>query len=134
MKRSGCLLFACALSVAACGVPIPDAEALRGMSDLHLCQQYALGRSLNAGEFQLAIRTELDRRGAVSPAQWDDIVGQRIRTNMPEHVAVCSWGPYQSINTTAGSFGRHNQIVFGDFGPYVYTENGRVRSWQARLR
>ena len=50
--------------------------------------------------------------------------------DMPEKMLIMSWGKPISINENVGSWGVHKQYVYGDFGPYVYVENGKVTSWQ----
>jgi len=39
-----------------------------------------------------------------------------------------SWGSPYDINRTAGSWGIHEQWVYGD--KYLYFENGVLTSWQ----
>lgn len=41
-----------------------------------------------------------------------------------------SWGNPQAVNSTTFADGTHEQWVYGDFGPYVYVENGIVTSYQ----
>lgn len=53
-----------------------------------------------------------------------------IMLGMPEKMLIMSWGKPISINENVGSWGVHKQYVYGDFGPYVYVENGKVTSWQ----
>lgn len=53
-----------------------------------------------------------------------------IRIGINQCALYASWGYPKSQNRTVGSWGVHIQHVYGDFGPYVYTENGRVTSWQ----
>lgn len=55
---------------------------------------------------------------------------ERIRIGMSECELYAAWGFPKSNNRSAGSWGIHIQHLYGDWGPYVYTENGRVTSWQ----
>lgn len=107
-----------------------DPEDYSDLSDLELCQHYAVTKSRLTKPWTKAAMDELIRRKAVTEAEIADISKEVIRIGMREHAAVCSWGPYKDVNTSVGSWGRHRQYVMGDFGPYVYTENGRVTSWQ----
>lgn len=116
----------------ACGPLPPLDEATLSSSSLNeLCQAYAYGQ-LNTA---LAPRggqamNELILRKEITTKQLQDIKAGTIRTGMPEHIAICSWGPYTDINSSGGIYGTFNQIVIGDKGEYIYTSNGRVESWQ----
>lgn len=55
---------------------------------------------------------------------------EKVLIGMTECDLYASWGYPQSENRSVGSWGVHIQHVYGDFGPYVYTENGRVTSFQ----
>jgi len=41
-----------------------------------------------------------------------------------------SLGSPKSVNRTVTAFGSNEQWVYGDFGPYIYVDNGSVTSWQ----
>jgi hypothetical protein len=58
------------------------------------------------------------------------IIERKIWMGMSKDQLVKSWGRPNDINRTVGSWGSHEQWVYGDFGPYVYVENGTVTSWQ----
>lgn len=116
------------VAVSACATP--DAATMQAATPLQLCQTYAMAKNTYAPDWLNASIDELKRRGSLSKQELSDISRQRMRTGMSEHAAVCSWGPYVDVNTTTGSWGVHRQYVMGQFGPYVYTENGRVTSWQ----
>jgi hypothetical protein len=58
------------------------------------------------------------------------IENSKISLGMTEEQLIASWGRPRDINTTTGSFGVHKQYVYGDFGPYVYVEDGKVTGWQ----
>lgn len=57
---------------------------------------------------------------------------EKVKMGMSTCNLFASWGLPQSKNDTVGSWGVHTQFVYGDFGPYVYTENGSVTSWQQK--
>lgn len=46
----------------------------------------------------------------------------------PEQVIGSSWGKPRSINRTTGSYGTHEQWVYG--GAYLYFQNGGLKSIQ----
>ena len=56
--------------------------------------------------------------------------GDLIRGMNPDQVRL-SWGEPQSINKSTGSYGQHEQWVFGN-GKYAYIRNGVLDSWQTR--
>jgi len=119
-------------TVAACAAPTPPVNQgqISRASNVTLCQTYAQAKSPYAPEWQAAVRNELNKRGAVTKrdkADWDKGL---VRVGMAEHIAVCSWGPYLDVNTTTGAWGTDKQYVFGQFGPYVYTRNGKVTAFQ----
>jgi hypothetical protein len=54
-----------------------------------------------------------------------------IQRGMTAEQVIASWGRPRDINRTVGSWGVHEQWVYGEFGgPYVYLEDGVVTSWQ----
>jgi hypothetical protein len=55
---------------------------------------------------------------------------EKIFIGMNKEQVVASWGLPQKKNRSAGSWGIHEQWVYGDFGPYVYFENNILKSWQ----
>lgn len=67
--------------------------------------------------------------------QYDEKTAQAILNNkifigMSRSALIESWGRPQKINTTVTEYGKEEQFVYGNFGPYVYVENGKVTSWQ----
>jgi hypothetical protein len=109
-------------------------EATIASSNLvELCNWYAFGREYQQADVQSQAETELRRRKALSNKDWSDVKAQTIRTGQKEHVAVCAWGPYKTANVSDGNYGRTVQFIFGDFGPYGYSDNGRITSWQSKL-
>ncbi len=55
---------------------------------------------------------------------------EKVRIGMTECELYASWGLPEKQNRSVGAWGIHTQHVFGSFGAYVYTQNGRVTSWQ----
>lgn len=115
--------------LASCSVPDLSAEQAQKMTNLQLCQTYSVARTYNNSQHMNRAKWELKRRGALSDRDISDITSQTIRTGMKEHVAVCSWGPYEDINTTVVGSHESKQFVI-DLGTYFYTRNGRVYAWQ----
>lgn len=55
---------------------------------------------------------------------------EQVRIGMSVCQMLASWGWPQDQNRSVGSWGTHVQHVYGQGGPYIYTENGRITSWQ----
>lgn len=53
----------------------------------------------------------------------------KVRIGMTKKMCKESWGEPESINRTTGSYGIHEQWVYGD-GNYLYFENGRLSDIQ----
>lgn len=53
---------------------------------------------------------------------------EKVRIGMSECELYAAWGLPGEQNRTVGSWGVHIQHIYGN--SYVYTENGRVTSWQ----
>jgi hypothetical protein len=47
---------------------------------------------------------------------------------MTREMLIESWGSPNDINRTVGSWGVHEQMIYGEV--YVYVENDVVTSWQ----
>lgn len=104
-------------------------DRLAGMTDYELCQKYSSYRVSGADHLTQQFLDELVRRKAVSTSELAQIKGLKISVGMREVVAMCSWGPVEATNETGGYGATTKQLVmYGN--DYVYTENGRVRSWQ----
>lgn len=63
-------------------------------------------------------------------ARIKEIQNGQISLGMTEDQVLASWGSPRKVNNSTGRWGSHQQWVYGDFGPYVYLENGRLTSWQ----
>lgn len=57
------------------------------------------------------------------------IGNKEIMLGMTKAMVIESWGQPDSINKTVGSWGVHEQLVYGS--NYVYIENNLVTSWQS---
>jgi hypothetical protein len=53
----------------------------------------------------------------------------RTRIGMnAEDTVLCGWGKPERVNSSVGSWGTHEQWIYGG-GNYLYIENGKVSSW-----
>lgn len=108
---------------------------LRKLETMEFCQYYGqsmrgesideMGSYKNPHEL---FKKEASRRKLKFSAKL--IKEQKVRIGMSLCDLYASWGYPDAENRTVGGWGVHIQHVYGDFGPYVYTENGRVSSWQ----
>ena len=102
-------------------------QELKAENAWNLCGAYAHGHSEK-------VKAELVRRGEIPDDEWPLIEQNKIRIGMSEFGLVCSWGGAYRINETVGSWGVHKQWVYracrSCSAQYVYTENGKVSSWQ----
>jgi hypothetical protein len=55
---------------------------------------------------------------------------ESIKVGIDQCTLYASWGFPDRINRSVGPWGVHSQLIYGDFGPYVYVQNGVVRSYQ----
>lgn len=83
-------------------------------------------------EREAAIQAYADANPDVDPRMIDAIRGGRIAMGMTAEQARLSFGEPTNINRSVGSWGVHEQWVYGGTGSrvYVYLENGVVTSWQ----
>lgn len=130
MIRFFALLIVAAIPACAVTPPPVNQVQISRASNLTLCQTYAQAKSPYAPEWQAAVRAELSKRGAITSRDQADWNKGFVRIGMAEHIAICSWGPYIDVNTTTGSWGTDKQFVIGQFGPYIYTRNGKVTAFQ----
>lgn len=106
---------------------------LKAMSKEEFCVAY--GKALRKGEiYEIGalpdtvrlVKQELNRR----KLKLDDslVRNEQIRLGISECQLYASWGLPRDQNQSVGRWGIHIQHVY--YGKYVYTENGRVTSWQ----
>lgn len=69
------------------------------------------------------IFSKLSRRVATA------IENEKVIIGMTTSEALASWGKPSDINRTAGSWGTHEQWVYGN-KTYLYFKNGKLTSWQ----
>lgn len=99
-----------------------------------------------ASPFFLVVTTESGKEGLIPYSsrdfhetnpinpEWDDSTVERIKAGkvaigMSREQVLLSWGPPQKNNKSVGSYGTHEQWVYGN-GQYLYFENGTLKSYQ----
>lgn len=60
---------------------------------------------------------------------WNLIMNGRVQRGMTKEQCRLSWGNPENINVTTGSFGTHEQWVYG-LDSYLYFENGKLTTIQ----
>lgn len=107
---------------------------LKAMSKDEVCAAY--GKALRGQEiYEIGDVAELmklvKKESARRKLKFDDSLTrkERIRMGISECQLFASWGLPEDQNRTVGGWGVHIQHVYGS-GTYVYTENGKVTSWQ----
>ena len=76
------------------------------------------------------LEQEIDSRTDLTEEEREAAKEQKIFIGMSEHALICSLGQPRSSNRTVTVSGTSVQYVYGSFGPYVYTTNGYITSWQ----
>jgi len=112
-----------------------SSKKIAKMSDaqMNYLSCYELTRALRDTGSEKIRRNLLSRPGITEEDMYS-IQNGSIRIGMSEYAMLCSIGrPPNDINETVGSWGVHKQYVFktGRYSAlYVYTEKGKVTSWQ----
>lgn len=92
----------------------------------------ALGKALRASDREFAramiVRASELNFGGLKFAQQAAIRKHEISLGMTPCMAVAAWGRPEDINSSVGSYGRHEQWVYN--GTYLYFENDTLTSWQ----
>ena len=73
---------------------------------------------------------EFVRRGVFRKGHAARIKAGKVVTGMNANELRGAWGAPSDANRTVSRWGTRTQHVYGDFGPYVYTRDGIVTSWQ----
>lgn len=122
------LVFGCADSPSR--ILLKKSAKLKAVSTLDLCKSYYLRPTVK-------VRLELKERNEFTPDEWSFIDQQKIYIGMRELALVCAWGYpglFGSVAESANEEIVHKQWVYrtcpGCKALYVYTENGKVTSWQ----
>ena len=122
------LVLGCACSPSR--VLLTKSDQLKDVSTFDLCKAYFLKPTAK-------LKLELRERNAFTPEEWSFIDEQKIYIDMREVALVCAWGHpglFGSVSESVADEVVHKQWVYracpGCKALYVYTENGKVTSWQ----
>jgi len=103
--------------------------------DLEICQSYGVYSRGAWSSHAESYKQEIERRKLLSQDDWDTVAQRKIKRGMSQCAMYASWGRPDRENRSVGSWGTHIQHIFNSgytyIKPtYVYTENGKVTSWQ----
>ena len=109
-------------------VSIMSVDQLKSLDTISLCHAYGVFKSDK-------VKAEIKRRRLIPAHEWPTINESKVAIGMSELALICSWGHpgFRNIHETTGSWGVHKQWVYERsryYNQYVYTENGKVTSWQ----
>ena len=113
-----------------------DANAMRILGyagvalGLYLVYVGYVGVTKAIAKVESLTRAKIAGSSSFSSRERKAIMSGDIFLGMSEKALLLSWGDPEDVNTSVGDWGTHKQYVYGDFGPYVYVENGIVTSWQ----
>lgn len=75
----------------------------------------------------------IDRHQSISQKYKNTILNGKIILGMNREMVRASWGEPGDINKSVGSYGVHEQWIYGDYTTdryFLYFENGILTSWQ----
>jgi len=126
-------MSAVVIILSGCAAMMVNMNNLENEDSIHLCAAY--GHMYTTQSQKEKIMNELNRRNAITSQEWDLIHAKKIRVGMSRCALYASWGSPIKVNKSGGSWGSHIQHVYGMYSQYstpnyVYTENGKVTSWQ----
>jgi len=110
-------------------------EGIRSATWQQVFKAYQCELSFGGGrssEFATMLLDDLVKRYSMTSQEKVDIQNGTIRIGMRKDIMLLAVGKYYRVNISRGSYGTHMQFVFGRGNLYVYTENGKVTSWQRR--
>lgn len=122
-----------ALALSGCAI---NPQQLAARSDNEVCESYGVySHGIGWGEVANQYRAEIERRNLITPEEWALAAKKQLRIGMSQCAMYASWGKPDRENRSVYSGGITIQHVFNSgyryIRPtYVYTHNGRVRSWQ----
>ena len=139
------LLFAPLLiALAGCGVA-PLSERVLTMEVSDVCIGYAENRKakertktqqlvaewvFSQPAYMPEYEKELNNRGFFTDEELDLIKNRTLKIGAREEILTCLYGRPDAINRSVSQYGVTKQYVFRNYGTYVYTENGVIRSFQ----
>ncbi len=128
--------YAAGIATLLAGCAAPTSADLARRDTLSICTSYGVFKNGGIyGHMLPPMRAELDLRAVVSSAEWSLIDRGAIQIGMSQCALYASWGSADRENRSVGSGGVRIQHVYRSGyryikANYVYTENGRVTSWQ----
>lgn len=108
---------------------------IKGLSLSEFCEFYGYmvrGEDIpdfgSANDMKKIMTNEANRRGVKVNTKL--VKEQLLKLGISTCELYASWGLPNNENKSVGSFGVHIQHIYTRSGVYVYSENGRVSSWQ----
>ena len=106
-------------------------ERMSELPDLNVCRSLAVFGFAGGAPY----KQEIIRRNLLTQEEWALVAEGKISRGMSQCAMYVSWGTPHRENRSVGDWGVHIQHVYGEGGKYrsvsyVYTENGKVSSWQ----
>ncbi len=108
---------------------------LRTLNKDEFCKQYGdvIRHNMTPGYYpEVDLRPdfvkEAKRRGL--KFNQTSITSEQISIGMNTCQLYAAWGLPEDRNRSVGSWGVHEQLVYGSFGPYIYLRNGVISSFQ----
>lgn len=110
-------------------------QDIASQPDMEVCRSYGVFRTGILLATAPAYRDEMIRRQLLSDEEWMLVERKELRIGMSQCAMYASWGRPDRENRSVGSYGVHIQHIFNTgyryIRPtYIYTQNGKVRSWQ----
>jgi hypothetical protein len=99
-------------------------NSLREDSLLEMCAHSTVGT-----ETQKRALAEIRKRGLLNARELQLAAEKKVATGQRPNALIASWGRPETINSSGGLYGHHEQWVYG-LGQYVYFDNGLVVMWQ----
>lgn len=123
-------LFLCGCSGSLLSISGMSPAQLRAVDDDTIIQTYSWERMGNGENANL--RTEIVRRGLLSPDELRRLDSRTIRIGDTETFALACWGQPEHVNTYRDGPATTRQMVYGRVGDaeqnVVYVTNGKVTS------
>jgi len=124
-------------TLASCGHLITSTASTD--TDFDVCERfgrYSNTRAYQGGPLLESYFQETQKRQLLTTQEYTWIRDRKIGMGMSECALFASWGWPTSANRTVTRYGTRVQYVYRSTGyytstaAYVYTENGKVTSWQ----
>ncbi|KPZ69939.1 hypothetical protein AN944_02635 [Shewanella sp. P1-14-1] len=130
MFKNILLLSSMLILLSSCATMTPEKAA--SWDSQTLCDTLAISRQYGDIKFNpnaQMIISELEVRNDFTFKEMEAIKKGEIYIGMKLAPMYCSWGTPENTSLSTGSWGTSTQHIYS-IGTYVYTENGKVTSWQ----